>query len=113
MGIRKSGRAFLAGVLAANSLPHLATAAAGRAHLTPLAGRASNRWVNLAWGAVNLGAGLALVATHPHSDQLRDPARDQTWDERLLAFDAGAASFAVWMAVSEKAFKLNWKPAGP
>jgi hypothetical protein len=34
-------RSVVAGVLVANSAPHLATAVAGRQHLTPLAGRDS------------------------------------------------------------------------
>lgn len=40
-------RSVVAGVLVANSAPHLATAVAGRQHLTPLAGRDSPPAVNL------------------------------------------------------------------
>jgi|SRR5919112_3646686 hypothetical protein len=92
-------RSFVAGLLCANSLPHLATAASNHRHLTPLAGRRSNRWVNLAWGALNLGGGLALAATQH--------GRARRWDRRLVAFDAGAATFAVWMAASEATMKVN------
>jgi hypothetical protein len=91
-------RAFWAGVLAANSLPHLATAATGREHMTPLTGPASNRWVNLAWGAANLIGGLALVGL---------PATGRRWGRDLVAFDAGAAAFAVWMAASEAFLEMN------
>ena len=93
------GLAFVAGVLCANSLPHLATAATGRRHLTPLAGRKSNRRVNLLWGTMNLAGGLALV-----SGVARGNGR---WDSRLVAFDAGAAVFATWMALSEVSMKTN------
>ena len=95
-----TARAFVAGVLAANSLPHLATAASGREHLTPLRGPRSNRWVNLAWGAANLLGGLVLVGVR---------ADGRRWGRDLVAFDAGAATFAVWMAASESLLKVNTK----
>jgi hypothetical protein len=94
-------RSFAGGVLCANSLPHLATAVSGRHHLTPVRGPHSNRWVNLGWGAANLAAGLALARAN-------DPIR-RTWDRRLVAFDAGAATFAVWMAASEAVRRVNWR----
>lgn len=91
--------AFAAGVLCANSLPHLATAATGHRHLTPLAGRSSSAWVNAAWGAANLVGGLALA---------RRVARGANrWDGRLVAFELGAAVFATWMAGSEAVMKVN------
>ena len=93
-------RSFVAGLLCANSLPHLATAASNHQHLTPVGGRRSGRWVNLAWGALNLGGGLALVAAAARG-------RGEQWDRRLVAFDAGAATFAVWMAASEATMKVN------
>lgn len=93
--------AFAAGVLCANSLPHLATAATGRTHLTPLAGRASSRWVNGVWGAANLAGGLVLIA--------RTARGTGRWDARLVAFDLGAAAFAAWMAASEAAMRVNWE----
>jgi hypothetical protein len=91
--------AFVAGVLCVNSLPHLATAATGHRHLTPLAGKSSDRRVNLAWGIMNLAAGLALIA--------RVARGEGRWDSRLVAFDAGAAVFALWMALSEKLMRMN------
>jgi hypothetical protein len=54
-------RASIAGVLVANSAPHLATAVSGRRHLTPLAGRESSPAVNLAWAAANLLGGALLL----------------------------------------------------
>lgn len=94
-------RAFAGGVLCANSLPHLATAVSGRQHLTPVRGPHSSGWVNLGWGVANLAAGLALA-------RATDPIRT-TWDRRLVAFDAGAATFAVWMAASETVGRVNWR----
>ncbi|GAA4421830.1 hypothetical protein GCM10023169_15250 [Georgenia halophila] len=91
--------AFCSGLLCANSLPHLATAAAGHQHLTPLGGKTSNRWVNLGWGALNLAGGLALAA--------RPQGGGRRWSGRIVAFDAGAATFALWMAVSEVVMKVN------
>jgi hypothetical protein len=96
---RRVAASYIAGVLCANSLPHLATAVSGHSHLTPLAGASSNRWVNLAWGGANLVAGLVLIS--------RQRTRGR-WDVRLVAFDAGAATFATWMAASERFMKLNW-----
>jgi hypothetical protein len=75
-------RAFLGGVLVANSAPHLATAAAGRRHLTPLAGRESSAGVNLAWAAANLLGGCLLL-------RMTGGAGGGRWDSRLLAFEAG------------------------
>ena len=90
---------FAAGVLCANSLLHLATAVSGHRHLTPLAGQKSGRWVNLAWGGANALAGLVLIARQRNGKH---------WDRRLVMFDAGAATFAVWMAASEQLMKTNW-----
>jgi hypothetical protein len=54
-------RSVVAGVLVANSAPHLATAVAGRQHLTPLAGRDSPPAVNLVWAAANLLGGALVL----------------------------------------------------
>jgi hypothetical protein len=54
-------RSVVAGVLVANSAPHLATAVAGRQHLTPLAGRDSPPAVNLVWAATNLLGGALVL----------------------------------------------------
>ncbi|MBP2408399.1 hypothetical protein [Brachybacterium fresconis] len=107
--------AFVAGVLCANSIPHLATAVAGRRHLTPIGGPRSSHRINAVWGAANLVGGLALVARGVHS--ARDVPGEGRWDSRLVAFDLGAAMFAVWMAGSEAALRGNWDadpaPPGP
>lgn len=70
MGLQRGSRvrAFAGGVLCANSLGHLASAAAGKEHLTPLAGRRSGPAVNAVWGLLNLGGGLLLgrAAAPPH-----------------------------------------------
>lgn len=91
--------AYAAGILCANSLPHLATAAAGQQLMTPLSGPNSGRWANLAWGGANLTAGLALMVGsrgEPHH-----------WIERLGPFGAGTASFAAWGVIGEKLFKFS------
>lgn len=96
---RNSVRAFLSGVLAANSIGHLATAAAGKEYLTPLAGKHSGPLVNAVWGGSNLVGGLALVrfATGP----------GHRWGPEIHAFGAGAAVFAVWGFLSELVFENN------
>lgn len=104
MAKRSIARSFLAGVLAANSLPHLATALTGHRHLTPLRGSGSSSRVNLLWGCANVLAGAALLRS------ARDRDGGGRWDARLVAFDAGAATFAAWMAVSEATMKVNWTP---
>lgn len=97
--------AFAAGMMCANSLPHLATAVTGRRFLTPLAGRMSSPGVNAVWGIANLAAGLALAR--------RTGGTRTQWDSRLIAFDAGAATFTAWMVASESVLKVNWSPSNP
>lgn len=93
-------RSFVAGMLAANSTPHLATAVTGRRHLTPLAGRNSGPGVNALWGVANLLGGLLLLSPDRH----RVPGR---WDDDLVALEAGSLAFAAWMAVTERLFPVN------
>lgn len=103
MAAMKQAGAFVGGLLVGNSPPHLATAVAGRTHLTPLAGRESSAAVNLVWGLGNVVAGLALTRAFTRSAGSR-------WDGSLIAFEAGVATFALWMAGSEAALRVN---AGP
>ena len=93
-------RSFAAGVLVGNSAPHLATALTGRRHLTPLAGRGSGPAVNGLWGLINLVGGLLLLSP----DARRAPG---TWDDDLIAFEAGVAALGAWMAVSERTWRTN------
>lgn len=86
----------VAGVLAANALPHLAVGLAGRSHLTPLAGPDSGPTTNTVWGVLNAVGATLLLHRAVHDET--DPER---LDERLLAFGNGAAAMAVWMAASE------------
>ena len=95
-------RAFVGGLLAANSLGHLATAAAGKEHLTPLAGRRSGPGVNAVWGLLNLGGGLAVVRS--------GRSHGSRWGPELHAFGAGAAVFAMWMVVSNRVLGTNTGP---
>ncbi|MUL41189.1 hypothetical protein FZ103_08345 [Streptomonospora sp. PA3] len=103
---RRRLRSFAAGLLIANSAPHLATAASGRRHLTPLAGRDSGPVANGVWAGINLAAGVLLL----RSRHRESPAR---WDGDLVAFEAGYLAFALWMAGSEAALRVNWEAAGP
>lgn len=90
---------FLAGVLLANSVPHLASAVAGRRHMIP-GRRAAPPAANLAWAAANLAGGCLL---------LHRSARDgtDTWDSRLVAVEAGALALSAWMFGSEYAVPVN------
>src|SRR5688572_15136504 len=92
-------KSFIAGALAVNSIEHLATAAAGKEHLTPLAGRRSGPTVNAIWGAANLAGGLVLARA------AATPGR--RWGADLHAFGTGAAVFAGWMALSERLLGTN------
>jgi hypothetical protein len=93
-------RPVLAGILAANSAPHLASAVANRQHLTPLAGKRSGPVANAVWGLANLvGAGMALRAS-------RSPGTTR-WSADLVAFETGLLAFAAWMAGSERVFSTN------
>jgi hypothetical protein len=100
MSAMKRAGAFAGGLLVGNSAPHLASAVTGRTHLTPLAGRESSAAVNLVWGLSSALAGLALTRACTRSAGSR-------WDESLIAFEAGVATFALWMAGSEAALRVN------
>lgn len=93
----------IAGVLMANSAPHLATAVSGHRHLTPLAGRESSQAVNLIWAAANLIGSVALLRT------VAAPGPgSRRWDSGLTAFEAGYFGWAAWMAISEYTLRINW-----
>lgn len=85
------GRALLAGLLAANSLPHLGTAAAGGSLMTPIAGSESGPRANAVWGAVNLVASLTLLGA----------GSPRPWRRGIVPFLAGAAVFASWAVTYE------------
>lgn len=93
-------RSFLSGVLVANSAPHLASAVAGRRHMTPLAGRESGPLVNAVWAAANLGGGVAILLPSRR-------AGTERWDGDLVAFGTGYLAFAGWMALTERFFPIN------
>ncbi|SEE15270.1 hypothetical protein [Ruania alba] len=80
--------AFGGGVLGANCVPHLVTAARRGRMLTPIAGEDSGPTANLAWGAINLTASVALaVSAHRRLDRRAEGA---------VACAAGAATFGLW-----------------
>jgi hypothetical protein len=85
-------RSFFAGMLVANSAPHLATAVRGKTHLTPLRGRKSGPAVNAVWGGANLAAGLALIVM----------GRSGRWPRDLHDFEAGYLTFSAWMTVTDR-----------
>lgn len=87
-------------MLIANSAPHLASAVAGRQHMTPLAGRKSGPLVNAVWAGLNLTAGTLLLAPSRRDEATR-------WDEDLVAFGTGYLLFAAWMAGTERFFPVN------
>lgn len=94
--------AAAAGVLCANSLPHLATAAAGRTMLTPLAGRDSPATVNALWGATNLLAGLVLMRAASGRPAEAGTARE--------AFGIGVVAFSAWAVMGERLLGFNSAP---
>ncbi|MFC4531295.1 hypothetical protein [Sphaerisporangium dianthi] len=102
MRLSLKARAFIAGLLVSNSAPHLATAVTGHRHLTPLAGRGSGPAVNLAWGLANLAGGLVLLRTAARADR-----PGERWDSRLVAFESGCVTFAMWMALTERFMPMN------
>jgi hypothetical protein len=94
-------RAFFCGVLVANSVPHIGSGVTGHHHLTPVRGRRSGPVTNLVWGLGNATAGyLLLWTTHG--------GRPRRWDDSLVAFEAGAAAWALWSVGSERAMRTNW-----
>lgn len=99
----KSSRvqSFFAGMLVANSAPHVASAAAGREHMTPLAGRRSGAVANGVWAGLNLAAGVVLLRLAGKGK------KEVRWDRDLVAFETGYLAFASWMALSERFFPMN------
>ncbi|PFG31833.1 hypothetical protein [Paramicrobacterium agarici] len=100
-------RSFIAGLLVANSAPHLATAVSARRHLTPLGGRDSGPGVNGIWGALNLAGGLALLAKGGVATGARKRGTSARWNDDLPSFEAGCLVFAAWMALSEHLMATN------
>lgn len=98
-------QSFVAGVLIANSAPHLATTVTGRRHLTPIGGRRSGPAVNAVWAAVNLAAGGLLL----HTARRRGGPE---WDGDLVAFEGGCLALAAWMFTSERILGTNHAAAG-
>lgn len=96
---------FAAGVLTANSAPHLATVVTGRRHLTPLAGRDSGPAVNGVWSALNLAAGVALL-------RFARRRGDARWGRDLVAFEVGGLAWWAWMAGSEWVLGTNSRREG-
>ncbi|MFD0906055.1 hypothetical protein [Actinomadura sediminis] len=94
-------QSFFAGMLVANSAPHIATAVSGRRHLTPLAGRDSGPVTNGVWAGLNLAGGAALLLA------ARKGKAGVRWDRDLVAFETGYLAFASWMALSERFFPMN------
>lgn len=93
-------KSFVAGLLIANSAPHLATAVASKRHLTPLAGRESGPTVNAAWAGLNLVGGVALLTSTRRGGAGR-------WGSDLVAFETGCLAFAAWMAGTEGLLRVN------
>src|SRR3954454_7870097 len=85
--------AFAAGALVTNAAPHLATAATGRRHLTPLAGRDSGPGVNGVWSALNISTAIGLLVWSARGKGSR-------WDASLIAFGLGHVTFSAgwWQA---------------
>ncbi|WP_125614764.1 hypothetical protein [Actinomadura sp. WAC 06369] len=94
-------QSFFAGMLVANSAPHIATAVSGRRHMTPLAGRESGPVANGVWAGLNLAGGAVLLR---FARKGKEGAR---WDRDLVAFETGYLAFASWMALSERFFPMN------
>ncbi|GGV35580.1 hypothetical protein GCM10010182_69480 [Actinomadura cremea] len=93
-----------AGMLVANSAPHIATAVSGRRHMTPLAGRESGPVANGVWAGFNLAGGVVLLQL------ARKGKAEARWDRDLVAFETGYLAFASWMALSERFFPMNSSP---
>lgn len=84
--------AFIGGVLTANAVPHLVTAARRGRMLTPLRGTDSGPGANLAWGMANLVSGAAVTAA---------AARRGGGRGLLVPFAVGGAVFAGWAVAYE------------
>jgi hypothetical protein len=91
----------LAGALLVNAVPHAVTGLAGKRFPTPLRGRDSGPAANLAWSAVNLAAGAALLVTG------RRRTDHATASHRLAAVGTGAVVMVSFGTVHELAKRLR------
>ncbi|MGH7142243.1 MAG: hypothetical protein ACREF5_02085 [Candidatus Saccharimonadales bacterium] len=85
---------FIAGLFAANGVPHFVKGITGSQHQTPF-GRPSAAWVNVLWGWVNfaIAAGLLHYA-HP-------------WDHEYRAAGLFAIAFLLMALVLAYAWTLH------
>lgn len=99
------GRDMLAGALLYNAMPHAIMGLARKRCLTPLRGPNSGPAANLAWSALNLAAGTALLATGWRGiDQA-------TASSRLARVGAGSFVMAAFGMVYELTRRLDTGPA--
>lgn len=86
-------RDALAGVLLANSIPHLVIGWSGRRGMTPLGGKDSSAVRNLVWAGVNLvGAGAAVA-----SGRWRAVSQAEV-DRRVATVQFGILAMALFSA---------------
>jgi hypothetical protein len=85
---------FFAGVFLCNFIPHLVAGLQGAPFPTPFArlhgARLSSPLVNVLWGSVNLGAGVALLFASPITIELSLP---------LFVFAFGFLGLGAFLAV--------------
>jgi hypothetical protein len=84
---------FFAGAFLCNFIPHLVAGLQGRFFPTPFArlhgSRVSSPVINVLWGSLNLGAGVALLRSSPIRIELGSP---------LFAFVLGFVGLGVFLA---------------
>jgi len=89
---------FLAGALAANSIPHLVKGITGQRHMTPFH-RSSSAPVNVIWAFVNILAALLVLELASRRGFFSMPAATELAGPSLLAFLAGAFVTALALAI--------------
>lgn len=84
-------RDFVAGLLLANTVPHVLVGVAGKRCLTPLGGEESSAGLNLVWAGMNLtGAAVALSTGRWRA------AGQAEVDERLATVQYGMFAMALF-----------------
>lgn len=93
-------RDVVAGALLANGVPHAILGAAGKRGMTPLGRGDSSPGLNLAWAAMNLGGGVALLACGGWrgADQAEADRRVARVGGGMLAMTTFAAGYTILAA---------------
>lgn len=101
---------FLAGLFAANGVPHIVKGITGQSHMTPFK-RVSSPVLNVIWGFINVVITLYILGMASGNGGLTPPWNAGLSGLNLLAFLAGAFVCGTYLAYfwSNPNARLPWQ----